>query len=829
MEKEPVDEALQKSLKETADYKQALKEQQALFNSIINSSDDAIISKSLDGIITSWNHGAEKIFGYTAAEIIGKHLSLLIPPHRQNEEKLIIEKIRKGEFVHHYETERVRKDGQIIHVSLSVSPVKDAAGNIIGASKISRDITERKKAEVKIIKANRLYAFLSQVNQGIVHIENSKELTDRVCEIAVEIGQFKTAWIGLLDEKGLLQMVSLRGDKQFIEQLLKYSGMDFTQPELRDTTTGVMLRTGEYVIKNDVQNDPSMKLLKEAFVSCGIKATVSFPIKKFGKVIGVFGLTSGSDSEDFFDANEIELLEEAANDISFALENFEKEKQRRQAEANLEQSERELNSAHARLLFHIENTPLGFIEWDSDLKIISLSKRAKEIFGWSLKDFNENRRTGLAQVYVEDLPLASNIAEQLLSGEVQRNTILHRNYTKDGKVIWCEWFNSVMKDEKGKINTIVSLVQDVTKRKQTEEDLLHSERRLKEAQAISHIGNWQIDLLTGINTWSDEFYKIFGINMGEIEPSPESFLSLIHPEDFNYAKEKVEEALKTFENSSFYARMNSKNDNERHFYTEWRFEFDKNKKPTRLYGIVQDITERKIAEEEREKMIADMLQRNRDLEQFAFIVSHNLRAPTANILGFAENLKNETLTPEEEKQLLDGLLTSVVRLDLTIRDINKILQVKHEANDKKELIGLSKLVNDISISITNLILKHHVKIETDFSQIDDIYSLKGYIHSIFYNLISNSIKYSKPDEAPIIEIKSSKINGKTLLTFKDNGLGIDLKANGDKIFGLYKRFHSHVEGKGIGLFMVKTQVEALGGTITINSEPGKGTEFKIEI
>jgi len=98
----------------------------AFFASIINSSDDAILSKTLDGIITSWNMGAEKTFGYSSKEMIGKPVSILIPPHLQNEEKRIIEKIRKGEMVDHYETERIRKDGKVIDVSLTISPIKDS-------------------------------------------------------------------------------------------------------------------------------------------------------------------------------------------------------------------------------------------------------------------------------------------------------------------------------------------------------------------------------------------------------------------------------------------------------------------------------------------------------------------------------------------------------------------------------------------------------------------------------------------------------------------------------------------------------------------------------
>jgi len=114
---------------------------------IVESSEDAILSKDLNGIITSWNKGATQLFGYSEEETLGKPVTILIPPERQNEEPAILARIRRGERVHHYETVRQRKDGSLIDISLTVSPIKDAQGQVVGASKIARDITERKRAE----------------------------------------------------------------------------------------------------------------------------------------------------------------------------------------------------------------------------------------------------------------------------------------------------------------------------------------------------------------------------------------------------------------------------------------------------------------------------------------------------------------------------------------------------------------------------------------------------------------------------------------------------------------------------------------------------------
>ena len=173
--------------------------------------------------------------------------------------------------------------------------------------------------------------------------------------------------------------------------------------------------------------------------------------------------------------------------------------------------------------------------------------------------------------------------------------------------------------------------------------------------------------------------------------------------------------------------------------------------------------------------------------------------------------------------------SSVAKLDEVIADLNNILQVRLKLNEKKELVHFSTLVNDIHLSIAAFFEKEKAVVVWDFSEVDEMLTIKSYLHSIFYNLISNSLNYHQPDIPPVIEIKSRKLNDKIELVFKDNGMGIDLKKNGNRVFGLYKRFHSKsTEGKGMGLYMVKTQVESLGGKISIESEVNKGTTFKIE-
>ena len=281
--------------------------------------------------------------------------------------------------------------------------------------------------------------------------------------------------------------------------------------------------------------------------------------------------------------------------------------------------------------------------------------------------------------------------------------------------------------------------------------------------------------------------------------------------------------------------------------SEWHGEFHNKKKNKELYwgrtsispvrnssdnithfiGIEEDITKEKQALEILNKMADNLIQQNKHLEQFSYIISHNLRAPVANIIGLINLLKGDNLNKDDLPELFDGLYSSANKLDTIIKDLNNILQIKKEINEIKEIVFFAQLVDDIKESISNLIKKENVTIKTDFAETDNFFTLKSYIRSIFYNLISNSIKYRRADIPPIIEIKSKKRRDKMVLIFKDNGLGIDLTKKGEQVFGLYKRFHDHVEGKGMGLFMTKMQVETLNGKIEIKSEVNKGTEFKI--
>ncbi len=254
-----------------------------------------------------------------------------------------------------------------------------------------------------------------------------------------------------------------------------------------------------------------------------------------------------------------------------------------------------------------------------------------------------------------------------------------------------------------------------------------------------------------------------------------------------------------------------------------RFKGDRN-----LLIIEQsDITAAKLAELEKGRVAKDLIIRNAHFEQFSYMVSHYLRAPLANIMGSAELLDYNRNKPEELIKLAEHMGNSAHRLDDVIKDLNEILNLKINSIAVTEEISIEELLNEVVKALENLNAVNDIEFQTEIE--GNFNSVRIYLYSILYNLIHNSVKYRKPDVKSIVNVSCRKTGNNIEIIVKDNGLGMDIKKCGESIFGIYKRFHNHVEGKGLGLYMVKTQVESMGGSIDVKSEPGIGTEFTIQL
>jgi signal transduction histidine kinase len=243
------------------------------------------------------------------------------------------------------------------------------------------------------------------------------------------------------------------------------------------------------------------------------------------------------------------------------------------------------------------------------------------------------------------------------------------------------------------------------------------------------------------------------------------------------------------------------------------------------YGYFQDVTGQKRQEQEREQLILELSQNNKDLRHFSYITSHNLRAPLSNLVGLVNLIEDMPVEDLVMAELLKGFKTSTLLLNDTVNDLLKVLTIKDNLSIKQEEIELAPIMEKVLSQIQLLIDSIKPEINFHFTECPIITFNKVYMESIFLNLITNAIKYRSPKRKLQISVISRDLGNCMSLTFADNGLGVDTERYKDRIFGLYQRFHNHPDSKGFGLYMVKSQMEALGGHIEIKSKVDEGTQL----
>lgn len=256
--------------------------------------------------------------------------------------------------------------------------------------------------------------------------------------------------------------------------------------------------------------------------------------------------------------------------------------------------------------------------------------------------------------------------------------------------------------------------------------------------------------------------------------------------------------------------------------------FDLNGLPEQYISISTDITSQKLAEEDKQRSVELISEQRNKLLDFSYIVSHNIRSHASNILGIADLLqKINTVT--EKKELVEVLHKAAFNLDETLHYLNDLLKVQSNFQYKKRTVIVKHVVENVINSMKHQIDEVdaciHVDIENNlYTKINPVY-----LNNILQNLIDNALRYRHPKRQPEINVMANRKNGNVEIMVKDNGLGIDLNKYGNKIFGIYKTFHNASSAKGIGLFLTKSQVEALGGSITVESNVNEGSTFRIKI
>lgn len=721
---------------------------------------------SVDGIMQNVNEAFCNMVGYTEEELYGKHFSTFTLPEDTEKEIPYLLKMANGEIeTYQMEKRYVTKSKALIWVELSISCVKNSAGEIQFLVAVVQDITPKKTAEDLLRK--------SEVNLTAI-VEN----TDA-------------------------HVYSL--DRNFC--YLRFNN------RLRDTMKklyGIEVKAGDKVFDFLEQHNPAeAEFWKRTYTEALAGKTIQFD-KEYsaGPVLSYVNFSINP----IWENKNIIGLSCFVRDIT----------QQKLAEDSLQKSEANLRNI-------LENTDTAYVLLDENSTILSYNLLACELAAEEMEEYIEVGKNYVDMMLEERREEVRKTIKYVL--EKREHVRYEIKYAKGGeKDKWLTVSMHPIFDHNKKVLGLSVAATDITDRKNAEQLIKLSNERYELVTKATNDVIWDWDIVNNKIYRSENYKQIFGYDGIEDNIYTPSTDTNVHPEDIERILQSIDEKVKDstvslWEDEYRYFRKNGEL-----AYVQDRgyIIYDENKKPVRMVGAMRDITPGKVFAIERDKITSDLIRQNKNLEQFAYIVSHNLRAPLANITGLSRIIQTPKLEAKVRQISMDGLVTSVKKLDDVIIDLTNILQVKREIDEKREHISFSLLLEDIKSSVHNFIQEERVTIYSDFTAVNDIFSVKSYMHSIFYNLILNSIKYKKPGRRPHIEICSWETENKITLSFKDNGSGIDLSLYGDKIFGLYKRFHYDVEGKGMGLFMVKTQVESLEGNITVNSRIDEGAEFIIE-
>lgn len=415
--------------------------------SIVESSDDAIISKNLDGIIKTWNKAAERLFGYSADEAIGQSVLLLIPEELQDEEPHIIGRIRDGQRIEHFETRRRRKDGRLIDISLTVSPVRDAEGRVVGASKIARDISERKRSEATLARRMKEQSALYRLTEKLYRADSLDRVYDAGLDAIIDALGCDRASILLFDEDHAMRFVAWRGLSPEYRQ-----AADGHAPWTPDTADA------EPIFVDDAAAESFPEGLRTAIDAEGIGALGFIPLINGGRPIGKF-MTYYNLPHAFTEADR-DLALTIARQLGFSIERMRAEERRRSAEEALRDSERRLQMA-------LDAGRMGAWEWHVDSGKVAWSPGLQDLHGIEPGTFRGTVEEFRRGVHPDDMAMVEeNIRHALETTEDYH--IVYRLLHPSGTIRWLEAFGRLVPRPLGKSRLMAGVCMDVTERKEAE-------------------------------------------------------------------------------------------------------------------------------------------------------------------------------------------------------------------------------------------------------------------------------------------------------------------------------------------------------------------------
>ena len=466
-------------------------------------------------------------------------------------------------------------------------------------------------------------------------------------------------------------------------------------------------------------------------------------------------------------------------------------------------------------------------DWKIEEDNFIWNKGIQGIFGYKENEVGKTSKWWFDRIHPEDSLKMSIKLYSFLEQKTEKWQDEYRFKCADGTYKYVFDRGFLVKDANGKPTRMIGAIQDVTKQKQEEQRLRLLETvitQTKDAVIITDIDISKNDI-PNIIFVNAAFTNMTGYQSDEvIGKSPSMFFG---GKSDVLEIEKLKAAIRDYEECFIETLSYKKNGEEYWVNFSMLPVTNVEGEHSHWISIQRDVTEEKEKEKEKEQLIRELTQNNKDLKQFSYITSHNLRAPLSNLTGLLNLIEDIPIENPELKEMIAGFSKSTHILNETINDLVKVIIIKDNPSIQKEKVLIKEVFENVFSQLSFLISVNKPILKIELEEVTILNINKSYLESIFLNLLTNSIKYKTLNKQLRISITSKVVGENLILTFKDNGIGIDLERNRDKVFGLYQRFHNYPDSKGLGLYLVKSQVESMGGTITIDSEVNKGTTFTI--
>jgi PAS domain S-box-containing protein len=739
---------------------------------VVRDSNDAITIQDFAGNIIAWNHGAELMFGYSESEALQMTIWQLAPPHKAAEQKDFNRRIFAGDEVSSFETQRLTKDGRLIDVWLTITKLVDEAGKVISIAATERDITERKRAEEVLKESEEKYRVLFDSSM------------DAFMTLALPDCHFASG------NPSTIAMFRAKDEADFLSK---------TPWEL----------SPELQPDGHLSSEKAKEMIETA-VREGNHYFEWTHKRLDGEEFPATVLLTRLELKDQM------LLNACVRDIT----------DRKQAEEALASSKQFLSDV-------IEQSPLSMWISDSGGTLIKMNPACRELFGATdeeavgkyniLKD-NVIEEQGFMP-FVENVFKKGEIAQFTLDYDLQK---VEHVKVKEGTHTIFDVVVSPIKDIHGKLTNTLVQHKDITERKRAEEALRESEARLNFAMQMTHTGAWELDLLDHTAHRTLIHDRIFGYETLLPSWTYEMFLEHVLPEDRPEVARRFQGAIAAQTDWNFECRIRRTDGEVRWIWAIGTHERNSEGKAMRMSGVVQDITERKQAEDILKKTLLDLERSNQELEQFAYVASHDLQEPLRMVASYTQLLEKryKDQLDQDAKDFIRFTADGANRMQRLINDLLTYSRVGTRGKPWKPTDCHTMLGQAIA-NLSMVIEENHAIITSD--QLPTVMADASQMVPLFQNLIGNAIKF-RGEELPRIHVSAQEKGNEWVFSVKDNGIGIEAQFS-ERIFIVFQRLHSREKypGTGMGLAICKKLVERHGGKIWVESELGKGSTFYFSI